>query len=97
MPGRPTHPSISAETKKEFLVEGEWPYESQMQSLPSASMPIPPPPVEGVDTGKKDAYKMTSKPRGLGETLVSLCIAVIGGETVVSLVLRPYLVFHMQH
>ena len=64
--GRPTHPPVSAEIEKEFLGNGEWPFERQADH-PLPSMPIPPPPVEGVDSGRKDAYKMTSKPRGAGE------------------------------
>ena len=86
MPGRPAHPLVSEDIKEQYGDKGdnkrEWPFDRQVQSLPSSSMPIPPPPVEGVDTGKKDAYKMTSKPRGLGETLVSLCVAVIGWENI---------------
>ena len=65
-PGRPAHPPIPAETEQEFLGNGEWPFERQSDN-PAPSQPIPPPPVEGVDSGRKDAYKMTARPRGTGE------------------------------
>ncbi len=57
----PTTPAMEAQ----FLGNGEWPF----QQAPSFSDPssIPEPPQEGVDSGAKTVYKMSSNPRGLGE------------------------------
>ena len=50
----------------QLLGNGEWPYECQ----PANALPlhdIPPPPDEAMDYSKKDPYKMTAKPRGVGK------------------------------
>ena len=64
--GRPAHPSIPSQTEQELLGNGEWPF-ARRSSESGPSVPIPPPPVEGVDAGKKDVYKMNAKPRGVGK------------------------------
>jgi len=64
--GPKAHPPIPAENEREFLGNGEWPY-PLASSHAAQHLPIPPPPEEGVDHSPKMAYKMTSKPRGIGE------------------------------
>ena len=65
-PPPPPPSNIPSEMEKGLLGNGEWPFEHQSaNSLPL--QPIPQPPAEGEDYDKMDAYKMTAKPRGLGE------------------------------
>ena len=71
--GRPAHPPIPAETERELLGNGEWPF-PRRSSVSEPSLPIPPPPIEGVDAGKKDVYKMNAKPRGVGE--LNFCVMI---------------------
>ena len=56
---------VTAEVEKEFLGNGAWPFSTS--SAPSQPPEIPPPPEEGVDHAPKTVYKMSSRPRGIGE------------------------------
>lgn len=67
--GPKTHPPIPAEAERELLGNGEWPYPLSSGST-SQNVSIPPPPQEGVDHAPKMAYKMTSRPRGIGKLLI---------------------------
>ena len=61
--GDPSSPTESF-NEKEFLGNGEWPVGPS--SVSPGSVPIPSPPEEGVDNAPKMVYKMSAKPRGIG-------------------------------
>ena len=65
-----SHP-VPAATEAEFLGNGDWPRDFSSSQPPAPPTSIPPPPIEGVDAPRKQAYKMTSRPRGIG-----ICVCV---------------------
>ena len=67
-----SHP-VPAATEAEFLGNGDWPRDFSSSQPPAPPTSIPPPPIEGVDAPRKQAYKMTSRPRGIG---ICVCVCV---------------------
>jgi hypothetical protein len=58
---RPTPPPTN--DPEPVTTYDDWP--APVAATPTSHPPIPPPPEEGTDVGRKDAYKMSSKPRGM--------------------------------
>ncbi|CAI8040687.1 Caspase-3 [Geodia barretti] len=58
---RPTPPPTN--DPEPVTTYDDWP--APVATTPTSHPPIPPPPEEGTDVGRKDAYKMSSKPRGM--------------------------------
>ena len=55
-------------SEKEFLGNGEWPTNSAAP-IPKDSISIPLPPMEGIDNAPKTVYKMSARPRGIGNLI----------------------------
>ena len=67
--------SLSSPTEavsdREFLGNGEWPV-GPASTVSPESISIPSPPVEGVDHAPKMVYRMTARPRGMGNLVSSV-------------------------
>ena len=61
--------STESISEKAFIGNGEWPV-GPAASVSPESISIPSPPLEGVDHAPKMVYKMSSKPRGIGNIFV---------------------------
>lgn len=59
------HSPTESLTEREFLGNGEWPV-GPAPSVSPGSASIPSPPTEGVDNAQKMVYKMSARPRGIG-------------------------------